>query len=185
VRRALARLPEEERREIVLEIRSHILDRCEGGSGVPFEDVERELGASEDLARRFRDSYEVSAALATGSGRRMLGAAGLILGRSVRTFAGFLLFLILYSVSLTFAAIGVMKPIFPERVGLWTANGSLYSVGFVDPQPGLTEHLGYWLVPLSLAAATVVYWLSTGLLRRYLASVKRRGGPLDAGGELS
>jgi predicted PurR-regulated permease PerM len=34
----------------------------------------------------------VAAALATGSGRRMLGAAGLILGRSVRTFAGFLLF---------------------------------------------------------------------------------------------
>lgn len=176
LRWALAGLPEEDRNEIVLETRSHFLDRLEGPRAVPFATVAQELGAPEEYARRFRENYEISAALGSGSAFHMLHAVARLLGRSLQAFVGFFFFLFLYLNSVAFLLVAILKPVFPENMGLWTSSREpLFLFGFVeDPaRPGLSEHLGWWLVPVSLAICVLLYWLATVLLRKFLRSLRK------------
>ena len=176
LRWALAGLPEEDRNEIVLETRSHFLDRLEGPRAIPFETVARELGPPEEYARRFRENYEISAALGSGSAVRMLQAVAKLLGRSLQVFLGFFFFLFLYLNTVAFALVAVLKPVFPENMGLWTSSREpLFLFGFIeDPaRPGLSEHLGWWLVPVCLALSVLLYWGTTALLKRFLRSLRR------------
>lgn len=184
LRWALAPLPVQDQEEIEKEIRSHILDRFGSGGAIPVERVEQELGRAEELARGFLENYEISSALAAGSAWRLLLVAASLMSRSVGVFFSFLLYLVCYSVALTLAILALLKPILPGYVGFWTsADGSVYGLGLVDPGPGLVEHLGYWLVPLALAAAMLVYVGTTALLRRHLTwwrkAAAKKPGPLQ------
>lgn len=176
LRWGLSGLPEEDRNEIVLETRSHFLDRLEGPNAASFAAVAQELGPPEEYARRFRENYEISAALGSGSAFHMLHAVARLLGRSLQAFVGFFFFLFLYLSSLAFLLVAVLKPIFPENTGLWTSSREpLLLLGFIeDPaRPGLHEHLGWWIIPFGLLGALLLYWGSTALLRVFLRSLRR------------
>jgi len=177
LRWALAELPAEDRDEIVRETRSHFLDRCEGPRARPFAEVARELGSAEEYGRRFRANYNISVALGSGSALRMLYTAASLVGRSLWATGGFFVFIVLYFLTASFVLVAVLKPILPDRVGLWTSTARpLFVLGVVasSNDPTLREHLGWWVIPLCLAGAVLLYWGTTALLRRFLRTLRNK-----------
>ncbi|MEM7355199.1 MAG: hypothetical protein AAF657_30595, partial [Acidobacteriota bacterium] len=162
---ALSPLPEADRAEIVAEARSHLLESASRPGGV--EAAARALGEPESYARSFLENYEISASLGSGSPWRMLATASRLVGRGLVAFFGMLFFFVLYTVSASLALVALLKPVFPDRVGMWTGE-RVFALGFVTDVPSSQEHLGYWIVPLCLAGALLVYRLATRLLQRYL-----------------
>ena len=176
LRWALAGLPAEDRDEIVRETRSHLFDRCAGPRPRPFAEVARELGTAEEYGRRFLANYNLSVALGSGSAPRMLRAAAMFLGRGLWATAGFFVFVVLYIVTAGFALVAGLKLVIPDQVGLWTSTARpLFVLGAIATpnDPTLREHLGGWIVPLCLAAATLLYWGTTALLRRFLRTLRK------------
>ena len=68
------------------------------------------------------------------------------------------------------ALVGLLKLVFSEQVGLWTAaQGNTVVITFTDANfPMSQEVLGWWLVPLALTASGLVFWLT----RRVLSALK-------------
>ena len=173
LRWALQPLPAVDRDEIVAETRSHFLDRQAAGASI--ETIAAELGDAERYAQGFLENYQISTALAAGSVLQMLSTASRWVGRGVVASVGFFLALSLYLTAASWALVGLLKPVFPDQVGFWTAEG-VVAFGFVSPlRPDAVEHLGYWIVPLSLALALVTWWLATRLLRGLLRRLRTQG----------
>lgn len=177
LRQALRPLPAEERDDIARETESHFRERLAAAPGTTsVSEVAAALGPAEDYGRRFVEDYRIGAALASGSAVEMLRAAALLLGRGVWYFVGFLFFLILFSLIVALGAIAVLKLVFPQNVGLWiSTDPGVFRLGFSNTvEPYLQEVLGYWIVPLALAAALALYRVTGSLLRRFLRSLRRR-----------
>ena len=171
LRWALGPLPQEDRDEILAETRSLLLDRQAGGADL--DQVLADLGPPETYARGFLETYAIATSVASGSPWRMLSVATRLLGHGIGVFLAIFAFFFLYATSLSLGLVAVLKPVFPERVGLWTGDGTL-ALGFLaSPTPGATEHLGYAIIPLALAAGLALFWLTTILLRRFLQRLRR------------
>jgi hypothetical protein len=112
-----------------------------------------------------------------------MGTAVKAIGRGVGNFIAVTGLIVLYLTALTLVAMAILKPIMPEQVGFWTGEDLLLigivsdhvvgGMGLVGDTTGATEHLGYWIIPLSLVAGAVVYLMSNSFLRRFLKSMRR------------
>ena len=74
-----------------------------------------------------------------------------------------------------FVLIAAAKPIVPAQTGLFV-RGNEYNLGLLKHAPiGAQEVLGYWVVPLMIAAAAAIL-VSVGRLRQFVEAeyVKRR-----------
>ena len=166
--RCLRSLREEDAREIVQELRSHILDKvAPQGSQTPagVDAALAGLGSPEDLAAEYLTNELVSRAQSTRSPwlvlRSMFRWASLSLG-------GFLLLipsLVSYFVSVVFAWAAFFKPIHPDSTGLWMIpRGEDFELslhmGFGAP-PGIgQELLGWWIIPIGLGLGVGLFLLT-------------------------
>jgi hypothetical protein len=184
LRAALAPLPATQAREIVEELRSHILDSVGVGESWGDEGVAealRRLGPPDRLAAQY---------VAQDAGRRALHGLGL--WRPLRAghrwaaqgLAGaFILLgcLVGYAFAAAFAYWALAKPFAPARVGLWKlddpADDLSFALGAVN-QPGARELLGWWIIPLGLAAGVGLFFLTTRFGRWGLRQLRagRAGG---------
>ena len=162
--RVARRLPETERRELVLELRSHLSESFAAAG---------ELGDADEVAR-------VRAAIARlGSPRDFLRPilADHLLERGANTFHPRLLaeglyhnvfgglkagiisvaFAVGYVLIIMFAAMALLKAFVPNHVGYFVYPNGTRTFGILADTTGAREALGYWVVPLALAAATVLY----------------------------
>lgn len=168
--RALGALPEPDRSEIVAETRSHLRDRLAGGES----ELDRALsafGAPEDYARQFIEDYKLSRALASGRAAPLYAEVLARAGRSILGFAGTALFGLAYLAAFCFLLVAAIKPLFPDRVGVWVGENVL-GLGVVDAATAkeAQELLGYWVIPLGLVCGIALYVLTTRLLRHFLKS---------------
>jgi len=170
--RVARRLPETERRELVLELRSHLAESFA---------VAGELGDADELAR-------VRAAIARlGRPRDFLRPilADHLLEQGANTFHPRLLaeglyhnvfgglkagiisvaFAVGYVLIIVFAAMALMKAFVPSHVGYFVYPNGTRTFGILADTTGAREALGFWVVPLALAATTVLYILLTLGLR--------------------
>jgi hypothetical protein len=165
--RDLEPMPAEERGRIVQEIKSHLAERAAVGPqmlGVAIS----QLGPPRMLARSFVDDWRLSGALKQGPSWRILLV---ILRRAAKSFAavgiGFA-GVVLYLLAAGFVIVAVMKPISPHNVGAWAGpDGNLTNFGVlygVD-HPGAQELLGWWIIPVSLAAAALCYFVAAFVMR--------------------
>ncbi|HEX9912765.1 MAG TPA: hypothetical protein VGB01_05910, partial [candidate division Zixibacteria bacterium] len=79
-------------------------------------------------------------------------------------------------VSISFVFIGVMRPIFPESVGLFLKEGSLKGFGFFTSasfDSNTQEILGYWVIPISLFIGIIWFVVTSWLLEK---AIKNRFG---------
>lgn len=60
----------------------------------------------------------------------------------------------------------VLKPLFPGHVGLFSANGSLWSIGFTTPPPGAHELLGPFYLGAALTAGPLTMAATYLLIQR-------------------
>ncbi len=169
--RELHPLPAEERGRILQEIGGHLAERAAIGPQVLHTTI-TQLGPPRTLARSFIDDRALNEALDAGKAFRILWV---ILRRAWRGLAWTIVGTsgaLLYMFSVAFLIVAVAKPIVPHQVGMWLGpTGGVSNFGVMGDYPrGTPEILGWWIVPISLAAA-VFFWLAAG-------SVLKRGGRL-------
>jgi len=162
-------VPAEERREILLETRSHVLERT-ARAPAPVEAVLAELGPPEAYARQFLADAEppADAAPATPAPDVVQGFARLATGRW--TALPLLLVVVTgYAFALLLFLLAVSKLLEPDTTGLYLSDARgrpAFLIVWSDPGFGGREVLGHLFAPLALAIAAALHLLLRALLRR-------------------
>jgi uncharacterized membrane protein len=173
-------LPADVARDAVREIASHLRERVTSAGGTPnereaLERILAELGPPLRVAQAYSAERTIDEAVATGRILPMVRAvwhlaATTLLGSAVATglFSA-------YAAGIGFIAVGLLKPIFPNNVGLLVVDGVPRSFGAQFPTPaGGTVYGGYWIIPFSIACGVAVLALAHRTTARYLNSWRSR-----------
>jgi uncharacterized membrane protein len=176
-------LPQDVGRDAVREIESHIRERITSVDGAPnerdaLERILAELGPPLRVAQAYSAERTIDEAVATG---RVVPIARAVWHLAVTTLVGSAVAAGLfsaYAAGAAFIIVGVLKPVFPNNVGVLVVNGIPKSFGAQFPTPaGGVVYGGYWIVPLSIACGVAVLALTHKAARAYLASWQKRRRP--------
>ena len=195
LRRELTGMTLAEREDIVEEIHMHIRERS-GGSPAGLDEILAGLGPAEELAGQYRTGMLVQKARHSSSPVVILRAA---LRWALTGAEGFVVFLIAVAGYLTggaFVLLALLKPIFPQRTGLWIGPDAFsftIRMGALPVStPALHEVLGWWFIPVCAVIGSLVLIATTKLLqflmkrfrwRTPLAQAMIATGALTAGWE--
>jgi len=166
-------LPTDVVRDAVREIESHLRERIAASDGSPnereaLERILKELGPPLQVAKAYSAERIVDEAIATERFVPMLRAVRHLAVTTVVGFGAALGILIGYLFGLAFLSLAILKPIFPENVGIWVRDGheSLrtefpWRLGGQFPIPP-GEHVvgGYWVIPICLFLGLLVLVLN-------------------------
>ena len=172
-------LPAADAADASREVESHIRERIEETEPVPdektaLERVLDELGTPLSVAGAY--SLELSAEEAVATGRIAAVARSLLhmAALGLRGFLGALAIFVGYAIALGFLAIAVLKPIFPDNVGLFIVHGfPAFGAQFPIPE-GSGPYGGYAIVPISIAIGLAILVATHIGARRLIESWLRR-----------
>ena len=164
--------------DAVREVESHIRERVAESTGMPnereaLETILNRLGSPATVARAY--SLEMIMEEAAIGGRVTAVMRSLFHGAATGIAAFFTVLLLFtgYVSGLAFISIAVLKPIFPNNVGLWTHEG--FSLGGEFPAPeGLTPLGGYWIIPICLLIGLAILIGTHVAARRWIAGLRER-----------
>lgn len=163
-RKALKGLPENDTEECLLEINSHIYEYHEANKASDemenLLNVLDRLGLPEETLIEFTASKKINQAVKTLNPKFLIQALFLNIRRGV--IYVFLSLLLIFLLS--FPILIVFKLIYPEKVGCFVGEKSLY-LGFVGQHPNTTEVLGNWFIPAALLTAALLYFLILFILK--------------------
>jgi len=164
---ALRGLPAAQVRDIVEELRSHIVEKTsEDITLTGVDSALAALGSPQDLASMYlADDLQV---------RALVSRSPFLILRSLArwaslSFAGFFVLLgsvVGYFMAASIVGCALLKPIHPHTAGLWripdASEPYSYSLrlGFDSVPPGSTDVLGWWIVPIGLAAGCGLFFLT-------------------------
>jgi hypothetical protein len=163
LRKQLRDLMDEDVKDIVEEIRTHILDKTSGDD--PADSVPctlAALGTPEELASRYRTEELLKRA-------RMARSPGYLVRSLLRwaalSIAGIIVFLISvigYCLGGGLFILGALKLISPHKTGIWGVFTSHnWSLAFQSGgQNGGKDLLGWWLVPIGLILGGALLFLT-------------------------
>jgi hypothetical protein len=166
IRKRLRGMGEENVREIVEELRSHILDRADvAGDATPvgIDAAIAALGTPEELAGQYLTDDLLARAEASGSLLLILRSLFRWASVSVAGFFILMASLISYVLGVALAWAAFLKPIHPQTVGLWMIPepGSDYRLslhmGFSGPPASGHEVLGWWIIPIGMIGLGLVF----------------------------
>ena len=178
LKEVLRPLPEKEKDEIILEIKGHIQDRMtqfsQGEADTEaLKNALIRLGRPEEYAFEFVTDYLLSKGIERKKAAMIFQG---LLRWGCNTLVGFfysLFFFASYLISVSFVIIGIMKPIFPGKVGFFLRNGRFENFGLimgVTDNPNLQEVLGYWIIPVALVIGIAWFFATTWLLKKVVRS---------------
>jgi len=181
---ALRGLPAEQVRDIVEELRSHIVEKTnEDMTLADVDSVLAGLGSPQDLASMYLADDLQTRALVSRSPVLVLRSLFRWASLSFASFFVLLGSVVGYFMAASFVGCALLKPIHPHTAGLWTIPDATepysYSLrlGFDSVPPGSTDVLGWWIVPIGLAVGFGLFFLTArfGLwsIRRF-----RRASPM-------
>ena len=173
LRRCLGELPPEEVHDILQEIRGHILERTEASGELTEErlvEILKALGRPEDIAPLYQAEALMARARTSFSPTLLLRGALRWAMLSVRGFLIFVIAIIGYGLGLGLLLSGLGKIVFPHTIGAWVSPGN-FNIG-MNTNPAAREVLGWWLVPVGLAAGSILLVLTTRALRWALGFAK-------------
>ncbi|RAK55057.1 DUF1700 domain-containing protein [Phenylobacterium soli] len=181
VRRHLRGLSQAEIREVLLELRAHVLDKVEGRmTPASIEAALAALGSPREVAR-LNVAERVAAVMEQDrSPLGVLAAVVRLASVSVMGVVTFFVSLFGYLLSAAFVVVAAWKPFDPERVGMWRTpeakGGWSFVLGTIDRAPQSHEMLGWTIVPICLAAGLILAWLtwSFGVLAVRMMAATRR-----------
>jgi amino acid transporter len=175
-------LPAETVRDAVREIESHLRERIASVDGAPnereaVEKILGELGPPLRVAQAYSAERTLDEAITTG---RLIPMFHAMWHLAVTTIGGFfaaLAVLVGYLFGLAFLSVAVMKPLFPQNVGLWVDNdtGIPHELGGLFPPPA-NQHVvgGYWIIPICLVIGLTVMVLTYRGTKRFLTWWRNR-----------
>ena len=181
LRGRLRGINEQEIRDIVEELRSHILDKTElaGDEGTvdKVDQTLEALGSPEQLAAEYLTDNLLARAEVSRSPARILGFLFRWASLSIAGFLVFLSSIVGYFLGAAFVLCALLKPIHPQTAGLWVypTGGESTTIslrlGFGSPPPDGRELLGWWIVPIGLVVGCGLVLLTTRFalwcVRRY------------------
>jgi hypothetical protein len=162
---------EQDVREIVEELRNHILDKASlGGAEVTASGVGAtlaELGSPEELASEYMSDSLLARAEVSRSPVRILESLFRWASLSIAGFFAFLTSIVGYLLGVSFILCAVLKPVHPPTTGLWILPGSTddflisLRLGFGSAPSDGRELLGWWIVPIGLVGGFGLVMLTT------------------------
>jgi hypothetical protein len=170
LRARLRGLRDEDVREIVEELRSHIEDKAATGgelSAAAVDGALAGLGTPEQLASEYLADELLKRAQVSGSPWRVLGS---LFRWGCLSVAGFFVLLgavIGYLLGFSFILCGLLKPLHPHTAGLWLIPAGPDSfqlslrLGFGSIPAGSRDLLGWWIVPIGLGVGGALVMLTT------------------------
>lgn len=173
LRAELAGVPAAERQEILLETRSHVLERTGRPPARGVDEVLAELGPPAEYARQFLPEVEAAPPHRPGT---LGGLAWLATGRWTALPLLFAVVLAYGVAAFTFL-FAVSKLLEPNATGVYTSDAQGrrgLMIVWSDPTHGGHEVLGMWLVPLALLVSLAIHLLMSTLLRRFFRAESRR-----------
>ena len=176
-------------RDIVEELRCHILDKAAENGEITTARVEAALaalGSPEELASDYVTDAMLARAEASRSPFRVLESLCRWASLSVAGFLVLLGSVIGYFMGGVFLLLAVLKPFHPHAAGLWVWRdkaGELamsFRLGFVGAPEGAKEILGWWIVPLGLITGCALI-IFTSQCALWCARAYRRSSALPPG----
>jgi len=170
LRENLRGLQADDIREIVEELRSHILDKAAAGGQATAAGVAAALsalGSPERLASEYVTDSLLAQAEVSRTPWRIFDALFRWASLSVAGFVVLLGSMVGYFLGAVFTLCAVLKPFHPHTAGLWLipdpANDLQISLrlGFEGPPMGGREVLGWWIVPIGLVAGCLMVIVTT------------------------
>jgi len=182
LRERLRGLHADDIREIVEELRSHILDKAATGGQVTAAGVAAALtalGSPEKLAGEYVTDSLLAQAEISRTPWRIFDA---LFRWASLSLAGFLVLMgsiVGYFLGAVFALCAVLKPFHPQTAGLWLIPdpaGDLQvslRLGFGSRPIGGREVLGWWIVPIGLVAGCLMMIMTTSFCRWCVRQYRR------------
>ncbi len=174
--RALSGLGDDDRREILNEIRAHLEHRAGENR---LDEALKALGSPQDCARGFHEEIRLQSAFADAGPVKTFGALLALASRRITATAGLFVSGIFFLFAIAFAIICVTKIVSPESVGLWIDPAQdIFVLGVVDVAPGsaVKEMLGAWMFPFAAALAILSLLIGQRLGRLFVRLMLRRPG---------
>jgi hypothetical protein len=174
LRKILKPLSPDEKEEIVLEIKGHILDRLslikeEKDEVGNLKAVLEKLGDPEVYAPGFVTDYILEKGM-KGKSLSLIFKGLLRWGFSTITgLVSVIFFFALYLSSFSLAIIGMLKPFFPKDIGLFVKGGRFEVLGYiknVSSDPQIKEVLGYAFIPIAIISGVLIFFVATQLLKK-------------------
>jgi hypothetical protein len=156
-------------REVVDELRSHIVDKAAASGAADVAAVDAALaalGTPEELASQYLTDNLLARAEVSRSPLQILKSLFRWASLSIAGFCVLLGSLFGYLVGIVFLLCALLKPLHPHTAGLWVIPGGAGDVeislrlGFGSIPAG-REVLGWWIVPLGLVAGCGLVMLTT------------------------
>jgi hypothetical protein len=163
----------EEVREIVEELRSHIMDKAAAGEAsgeittAGVEAALAALGSPEELSSQYMTDNLLARAEVSRSPVQILKGLFRWASLSVGGFFVLLGSIVGYFFGTVFILVALLKPFHPHSAGLWIfPNGSgdfemSFRLGFGSPPVGGKDVLGWWIVPIGWVAGCGLVMLTT------------------------
>ena len=170
VRRRLRGLGDEPSREIVAELRSHIMERAGRSGALTPASVDAALtalGPADQLANEFVTDALLARAEVSRSTVRLLDT---LFGWATISVAGFFVTvasILGYCLGVIFIVVALLKPLHPAEAGLWRLDGKAgdlelsVRMGFGTAPANGHELLGWWIIPLGLVIGCGLVVLTT------------------------
>jgi uncharacterized membrane protein len=183
----LRAMSKEDAQEIIEELRGHIIEKTttEGDvAAASVDEVLAALGTPEELASEYMTDALLARAEVSRSPVRILKSLWRLASLSLAGFFVLMGSIVGYSLGVAFILSALLKPFFPARTGLWyfpASGDSTISLrlGVTGSAVNGKELLGWWIVPIGLAAGSGLLMLTTQLalwcVRRYRKSRVLRG----------
>jgi hypothetical protein len=176
-------------REIVEELRSHIMDKaCAYGEVTPagVDAALTALGSPEELASQYMTDNLLARAEVSRSPVQILRSLFRWASFSVAGFFVLLGSSLGYFFGAVFILVAMLKPFHPHTAGLWIFPNSAgdseisFRLGFGSVPPGGRDVLGWWIVPIGWMAGGGLVMLTTHIalwfVRQYRKSRVRPWG---------
>jgi hypothetical protein len=174
---------DEEVREIVEELRSHIMDKLAANADATPAEVDAALtalGTPEELASQYMTDNLLARAEVSRSPVQILKSLFRWASLSVAGFFVLMGSLAGYFLGAVFILGAILKPFHPRAAGLWAFRNSTgdlelsLHLGFGSAVTGGKDVLGWWIVPIGLFAGCGLVMLTTRFAvwcaRRYRTS---------------
>lgn len=164
--------------DAVREVESHIRERVAESPGMPnerdaLEVILTRLGSPATVARAYSLEMIMEEAAVGGRVTAVLRSLFHGAGTGVVEFLTALLLFTGYASGLAFISIAILKPIFPNNVGLWVHEG--FSLGGEFPAPeGVTPLGGYWIIPICLLIGLGILVVTHRFARRWIGRMRER-----------
>jgi hypothetical protein len=167
-------LDEDQQRDILAEIRSHLAERIEQlkqlGSTRPAEDALAAMGSPDQISTQFMEVALVHASSHSSFPWVLLRAASRLAVTGLRGTLVFVAGLIGYLAALGFTAATFAKLFLPARVGFWVGPHTSVIWGYPATTTGARELAGGSFAYISIALAFLFASGTTLLLKRLLRS---------------